>query len=46
LEAVDRAAASATAVGFVERDRCESPIAGREGNREFFLWLHWETDES
>jgi 23S rRNA (cytidine1920-2'-O)/16S rRNA (cytidine1409-2'-O)-methyltransferase len=45
-EAVSRAATAATGVGFVERGRVESPIAGREGNREFFLWLRWENDES
>jgi 23S rRNA (cytidine1920-2'-O)/16S rRNA (cytidine1409-2'-O)-methyltransferase len=46
VEAVDRASTAATTVGFVERDRTESPIAGRDGNREFFLWLHWQGGRS
>jgi 23S rRNA (cytidine1920-2'-O)/16S rRNA (cytidine1409-2'-O)-methyltransferase len=45
-EAVSRAATAATAAGLVERGRVESPIAGRDGNREFFLWLRWEPNRS
>jgi len=45
-EAVDRASTAATTAGLVERGRLESPIAGREGNREFFLWLQWKRDKS
>jgi 23S rRNA (cytidine1920-2'-O)/16S rRNA (cytidine1409-2'-O)-methyltransferase len=40
-EAVARAAAAAVDLGFVERGRCVSPIAGRQGNEEWFLWLAW-----
>jgi len=36
-EAVDRIAEAGRAAGLVPLDRCESPITGREGNREFFL---------
>lgn len=45
-EALSRASATAIAVGFVERARCESPITGRDGNREFFVWLHWQNGTS
>lgn len=40
-EAVERAVAAGEAVGLVERGRCDSPLAGREGNLEIFVWLTW-----
>lgn len=39
--AQEQVASAAAALGFVERGRCDSPISGREGNREFFTWLAW-----
>jgi 23S rRNA (cytidine1920-2'-O)/16S rRNA (cytidine1409-2'-O)-methyltransferase len=39
LEAVERVAACAQALGYVEAGRAESRIAGPRGNREVFLWL-------
>jgi 23S rRNA (cytidine1920-2'-O)/16S rRNA (cytidine1409-2'-O)-methyltransferase len=39
LEAVERVAACAHALGYVEVGRAESRIAGPKGNREVFLWL-------
>ena len=39
LEAVERVAACAQALGYVEVGRVESRIAGPKGNREVFLWL-------
>jgi 23S rRNA (cytidine1920-2'-O)/16S rRNA (cytidine1409-2'-O)-methyltransferase len=39
LEAVERVAACAQALGYVEAGRVESRIAGPRGNREVFLWL-------
>ncbi len=41
VAAQEQVAAAAAALGFVERGRCDSPITGREGNREFFSWLSW-----
>lgn len=38
-EAVDKIAAAGREAGFEFLDRCESPITGREGNREFFLFF-------
>jgi len=38
-EAIEEAAASARALGFVERGRADSVLAGPAGNRECFLWL-------
>ena len=29
-------------LNFEVRGSCDSPIAGREGNREFLLWLSWK----
>jgi 23S rRNA (cytidine1920-2'-O)/16S rRNA (cytidine1409-2'-O)-methyltransferase len=42
-EAVTRAGDAARAHGFQVVDREDSPVAGREGNREIFLWLRWAT---
>lgn len=39
LEALRSAAGAAAAAGLHVRDACRSPIAGAEGNREFFLRL-------
>lgn len=33
--------AAAAGLGFEVRGRVESPITGREGNREWLLWLGW-----
>ncbi|PRP91884.1 16S/23S rRNA (cytidine-2'-O)-methyltransferase TlyA [Enhygromyxa salina] len=33
--------ASARALGFAVRGHVTSPISGREGNREWLLWLRW-----
>ena len=38
-EAIDRVAASAGALNFVEIQRCDSSLAGPEGNVEAFLHL-------
>lgn len=38
-EAVDTIAAAAVEKGFALRGRCESPLRGADGNREFFLHL-------
>ena len=38
-EALRAVAASAQALGYAPRDACASPVAGAEGNREFFLLL-------
>lgn len=40
-DALAGVAAAASALGFVVRGRCDSPILGREGNRELLLWLSW-----
>jgi 23S rRNA (cytidine1920-2'-O)/16S rRNA (cytidine1409-2'-O)-methyltransferase len=40
-EALTRAEAAALTVGFTVKDRCESPLPGRDGNIEFFVWLRW-----
>ncbi len=32
---------AAQALGFALEDRCISPILGREGNEESFVWLRW-----
>lgn len=34
-------AAAGRALGFEVRGECASPITGRDGNHEFFIWLHW-----
>ncbi len=41
-DAVESVVARARALGFEIRGRCESPIPGKEGNVEFFVWLRWE----
>lgn len=41
--ALSEVEASARELGFEVRGHIESPIAGREGNREFLLWLRWGT---
>ncbi|MCX4246159.1 TlyA family RNA methyltransferase [Paraliomyxa miuraensis] len=41
-EALERARASAEAVGLRVVDACESEVEGRTGNREWLLWLRWE----
>ena len=33
--------AAAAALGMAARGRCDSPILGRDGNRELLLWLTW-----
>ena len=33
--------AAAAALGMAVRGRCDSPILGRDGNRELLLWLTW-----
>lgn len=38
-EALERVARGAEALGYSVRDACASPLAGTEGNREFFLHL-------
>jgi len=38
-EAVDGVAAYAAGLGYVERGRADSRVAGPKGNREIFLWL-------
>lgn len=38
-DALDAVAVAARESGFEERGRCRSPITGREGNVEFFVWL-------
>ncbi|HRI06654.1 MAG TPA: TlyA family RNA methyltransferase [Nannocystaceae bacterium] len=40
-DALRGAVAAAEALGMGLRGRCESPILGREGNREFLIWLAW-----
>ena len=40
-EAVARAEEAARAHDFEVVDRVDSAVAGREGNREVFLWLRW-----
>ncbi|MCZ6715250.1 MAG: hypothetical protein O7B29_15025 [Deltaproteobacteria bacterium] len=39
FEAVERVAACARDLGYVEAGRAESRIAGPRGSREIFLWL-------
>lgn len=38
-EATEKIARFAAGLGLSEAGRCDSPIPGREGNRETFLWL-------
>jgi 23S rRNA (cytidine1920-2'-O)/16S rRNA (cytidine1409-2'-O)-methyltransferase len=38
-DAIEEAAASAAALGFIERGRADAVLAGPAGNRECFLWL-------
>ena len=38
-EALERAVQAGLELGFCERGRCEAAIAGRDGNREYLLWL-------
>lgn len=45
-EAVDTVAAHAAALGWVERGRAESRVAGPKGNREVFLWLEPAPDRA
>ncbi|MBK6922023.1 MAG: TlyA family RNA methyltransferase [Deltaproteobacteria bacterium] len=40
-DALAAAEAAAAASGLVVLDHCESPIAGKTGNREWFTWLRW-----
>jgi 23S rRNA (cytidine1920-2'-O)/16S rRNA (cytidine1409-2'-O)-methyltransferase len=40
-EAVEGVARTAAELGFVRKADCPSPIAGRDGNVEHFLWLRW-----
>lgn len=42
-EALDRVESTARDLGLVVMDRCPSPIAGREGNLEYLVWLRWDT---
>ena len=35
--------AAAQGLGFEVRGHLASPIAGREGNREWLVWLRWPT---
>ena len=44
--ALSEVEASARELGFEVRGHIESPIAGREGNREFLLWLRWGTTDA
>lgn len=44
--ALSEVEASARELGFAVRGHIESPIAGREGNREFLLWLRWGTTDA
>jgi 23S rRNA (cytidine1920-2'-O)/16S rRNA (cytidine1409-2'-O)-methyltransferase len=39
--ALDSACATAIACGLEVLASCDSPIEGREGNREFLVWLRW-----
>ncbi|MGB1701216.1 MAG: TlyA family RNA methyltransferase, partial [Nannocystaceae bacterium] len=41
--AQDDVVEAASALGFTLRGRCTSPILGREGNEESFVWLGWGT---
>jgi 23S rRNA (cytidine1920-2'-O)/16S rRNA (cytidine1409-2'-O)-methyltransferase len=43
LESVE---AAARELGFEVRDHIESPVAGREGNREWLVWLRWTRAEA
>jgi len=38
-ESVEKIAGAGRTAGLRFRGQCESPITGREGNREFFLWF-------
>lgn len=38
-QAVDAVIAGAAESGFGDRGRCRSPIAGKQGNQEFFVWF-------
>ncbi len=38
---VDEVSAAARALGFEVAGRCESPVTGAEGNREFLVHLRW-----
>ncbi|MGB1274769.1 MAG: TlyA family RNA methyltransferase [Nannocystaceae bacterium] len=44
-QACQAVAQAAQDLGFVVRGECESPITGREGNHEFFVWLGWPGPE-
>lgn len=46
IKAVDRVAAAASELGFLERGRSESSLAGPKGNREIFLHLIRSAAES
>ncbi|MCA9691813.1 MAG: TlyA family RNA methyltransferase [Nannocystaceae bacterium] len=37
--------AAADDLGFACRGLCDSPIQGRDGNREFLVWLSWERSQ-
>jgi 23S rRNA (cytidine1920-2'-O)/16S rRNA (cytidine1409-2'-O)-methyltransferase len=41
IAAVEAAADAARAAGFDVAGRVPSVLPGRDGNREFFLWLRW-----
>lgn len=40
-QAVDAVIARARELGFEVSGQCESPLPGKEGNIEFFVWLRW-----
>jgi len=40
-QACQAVAEAAQDLGFVVRGECASPITGRDGNHEFFVWLRW-----
>lgn len=44
-EALQRVESTASNLGMVVIDRCVSPIAGREGNLEYLVWLQWTAGE-
>jgi 23S rRNA (cytidine1920-2'-O)/16S rRNA (cytidine1409-2'-O)-methyltransferase len=45
-DAIEAVSAHARSLGFRVRGKCRSPIEGKEGNVEFFVWLSWSNEES
>ncbi|MEE9383094.1 MAG: TlyA family RNA methyltransferase [Nannocystaceae bacterium] len=46
LAALASVGEAATSLGFARLGQCVSPITGRDGNVEFFLWLGWKDDRA